>query len=121
MLTGPGFGYDVTERDIDYEFDVDFRSTGMLLDWHPFIGTLLREWGVYNGKELDAEAKMQRELENEDTIYTSDEIGIRDGDVDFSDFALYLGIGWYSTIGKVHRGGILVDVCALYLGTSNVT
>ena len=121
LINGLGFSYDVAVDDIDYKFDIDLQSAGVLLDWHPFDGAFyLSAGGMYNGKELDAQAKTQGELEIGDTLYSFDEIGILNGDVDFDDFAPYLGIGWSSNMGRAARWGILIDVGVLYLGTSHV-
>ena len=122
LVNGLGFSYDVKVDDIDYEFDIDLRSAGVLLDWHPFNGGFyVSAGGLYNGNELDAKAKMQGDLEIGDTIYSFEEVGILDGKVDFDDFAPYIGIGWCANIGTANRWGILVDIGVLYLGSSNVT
>ena len=114
------FSDDGDVDDIDYDFDIDLFSAGVLLDWHPFNGGFHLSGGLlYSENDLDAKASTNQEFEIGNTTYTSEEIGILRGEIEFSDFAPYLGIGWGNPVGKKRRWKILFDIGVIYLGSSD--
>jgi hypothetical protein len=115
------YDYDGTKDDIDYNIDLNLLSVSALLDWHPFQGSFRISGGaLYNGNDIDLDAKTAATYQIGDTTYTSANIGNLTGNVDFNDIAPYLGIGWDTTFGKSKKFGFLMELGAIYQGTPKV-
>jgi len=115
------YDYDGTKDDIDYNLDLNLLSVSALLDWHPFQGSFRISGGaLYNGNDIDMDAKTAATYQIGDTTYTSANIGNLTGNVDFNDIAPYLGIGWDTTFGKSKKFGFLFELGAIYQGTPKV-
>jgi hypothetical protein len=117
------FEYDFngTKDDIDYDFDVTLLSVSALLDWHPFKGSFRVSGGVmYNGNDIDADARSSATYEIGNTTYQASQVGNLTGDIDFNDVAPYAGIGWDTSFGKSGRFGLLVDLGVMYQGSPEV-
>jgi hypothetical protein len=117
------FTYDDTwtKDDIDYNYDLNLLSVSALLDWHPFKGSFRISGGaLYNGNDIDLDAKTVATYQIGGTTYTSANIGNLTGNVDFNDIAPYLGIGWDTTFGKSKKFGFLLELGAIYQGSPEV-
>jgi len=113
---------DLTESDVDYEADLELKSAGLLLDWHPFSGVFRVSLGAYwNGNEITATGKPSGGTYTLNGVtYSSAEVGSLNGQIDFESFAPYLGIGWASA-PKAGRGMTFsFDLGVLYQGEPNV-
>ena len=112
------YDYTGTEDDIEYDFDLDLMSLGLFLDWHPFMGSFRFTGGVmYNGNSLDAEAEPSVTYEIGDQTYTVSEIGTLNGEIDFNDFAPYVGLGWNTAFGKDRNWGFIFELGVMFQGS----
>lgn len=115
------YSYSGTEDDIEYDFDLNLMSLPVLLDWHPFQGSFRISGGaIYNGNDLEANAKTSATLDIGDSTYTGAQIGTLKGKIDFDDIAPYLGIGWDTSFGKDKSFGFLFELGAIYQGSPKV-
>lgn len=113
---------DITDTDVDYNSDLKLRSAGLLLDWHPFSGVFRVSAGAFwNGNEATATGRPTNGtyVINGQT-YTSAQIGSLNGQIDFSEVAPYLGIG-FGSAPKAGRGMTFsFDLGVFYQGEPNV-
>ncbi len=123
-----GFNYwsmesDITESNVEYELDIDLMSISLLLDWHPLNnGFRLSIGALYNGNEFDATGKPTGgNYAINDSTYTAAQIGTLSTSIDFEDFAPYIGIGYRNAVGKSKRWNFVMDLGAMYQGSSDVT
>lgn len=115
------YGYSGTEDDIEYDFDLNLMSLSALLDWHPFKGSFRISGGaIYNGNDIDANAKSSETFDIGDSTYTGAELGTLKGKIDFKDIAPYLGLGWDTSFGKNKSFGFLFELGAIYQGLPKV-
>ena len=88
---------DQTIDDIDYQAELDFSSTALYLDWHPFEGTFHLTLGYINSSNaLNASATPSTGLdpvEIGDRLYNPSDIGQLDSTVKFGS-GPYAGLGW---------------------------
>ena len=113
---------DVTESDIDYKADLELKTAGLLLDWHPFSGVFRVTAGAYwNGNEASATGRPTGgTYEINGVTYNAADIGSMNGQIDFDSVAPYFGIGWASA-PKAGRGiTFSVDLGVLYQGEPTV-
>jgi hypothetical protein len=95
-FNGISFDRDIRETDVEYATDIDLRTAGLLLDWHPG-GYAFR----INGQD-----------------YAAADVGSLDGTIDFKAAAPYVGIG-FGNAGK--RGfKFTIDIGALYQSAPRV-
>ena len=100
----------------EYEGELDLRSMGMVVDWHPFWGAFRMSGGAFlNGSRLSASTQGMA-------------LGIGEGEYDadlsfrmeFKKAAPYLGIGWTSG-----RGGdgltFTTDIGALFRASPRIS
>jgi len=116
------YDQDITVSDVHYNAELDLRSAGVLLDWHPFSGAFRVSAGAYwNGNEASATARATGgTYEIDGTTYISAEVGSLDGKIDFPSVAPYLGIG-FGSAPKAGRGmSFSFDLGVLYQGEPNV-
>jgi hypothetical protein len=91
--------YDMTEDQIDYRFDSDFKSVSALVDWHPFKGVFRVSAGyVANSSSFQGTGTPQSGATYDigGTTYTATEVGTLGAAVDFTG-GPYVGIGWGSS------------------------
>jgi len=113
---------DLTESDVDYSGEIDLKSAGLLLDWHPFSGVFRVSLGAYwNGNEATAVGRPTGgTYEINGTTYASAEIGSLNGQVDFPSVAPYLGLGFGSAPKAGSGLSFSFDVGVLYQQEANV-
>jgi hypothetical protein len=99
---------------IDYDFDLDFKTVGILANWHPFSGSFRLTAGVYqNDNEMGLSASLPA---GEDVGgYTTTGSETLAGKLSFASSATYLGIGWGSQ--PTSSFGMNFDIGALYQGS----
>jgi len=103
------------EGDVDYDIDLKWQSTALLLDWHPGGGSFHLTAGyMLNGNKLDMRAKPTSTYTIGDTTYTQAEVGTLTGTVDMDD-GPYIGLGWGNAARKGF--GFSVELGALYQGS----
>jgi opacity protein-like surface antigen len=115
-------GYDFTESDVEYKAELELRSAGVLLDWHPFSGVFRVSGGAYwNGNKATATARPTGgTYEINGQTYNSTDIGSLNGKIDFPSVAPYLGIG-FGSAPKAGRGMTFsFDLGMLYQREPNV-
>ncbi len=120
------FTYDYTGDvdGIEYDVDLELLSVSALLDWHPFRGSFRISAGaMYNGNEMDANGRPGPGATYEigDTTYSAADVGTLDGNIDFNEFAPYVGLGWDTSFGKKNAFGFLFEIGAMFQGSPNVT
>ena len=113
---------DFTESDVDYSADLELKSAGLLLDWHPFSGVFRVSAGAYwNGNEATATGRPTGgTYEINGVTYNAADIGSLNGQIDFESVAPYFGIG-FASAPKAGRGMTFsFDLGVLYQGEPNV-
>ena len=112
------YDYDGTEDDIDYDFELQLMTFSVFLDWHPFKGSFRLTGGVmYNGNELDAKAKSATTFDIGDNTYPGNQVGTLTGEIDFNDFAPYVGLGWNTAFGKDGHWGFTFELGVMFQGS----
>lgn len=123
-LQANALSYDehITESDVDYSADLELKSAGLLLDWHPFSGVFRVSAGAYwNGNEIAATGRPTgTTYVINGTSYNSAEVGSLNGQIEFESVAPYLGIG-FASAPKAGRGMTFsFDLGVLYQREPNV-
>jgi hypothetical protein len=108
--------FDKKKAGNEYKGEVDLRSVGLVLDWHPFWGAFRVSGGAFlNNNRLSASTE---------GVDLGIGLGEYDADLnfrmDFAKTAPYLGIGWTSGRG---RGGLsfTADIGALIRSAPRVS
>ena len=121
LVNGFAVRHDFELDEIDYEVDIDLFSLGLLLDWYPFSKGFYLSGGLFfNGNKLDATAEIQDELEIGNRLYTFEEVGELDGNIDFASLAPYAGLGWRNHLGSNQRWALLFDAGVILQSNSEV-
>jgi len=119
-INGASYSDSSTEEGIDYDYDVDLLTAGLLLDYYPMGNEFRVSAGAYyNANEFALNAQA-----NNGTYTiggnTYDARGVAlNGTIDFDEFAPYIGIGWGNST-KQAGWGFSVDVGVMYQGEPNV-
>jgi hypothetical protein len=111
---------EITEADVTYDADLDLRTGGLLLDWHPGGGVFRLSAGAYyNGNEGALTGKPTGgTFEFNGVTYPASAVGSLTGEATFEHLAPYVGIG-FSNAGK--KGWkFAVDLGALYQNSPQV-
>lgn len=120
MLTYIGIDADLEEDDIDYEAEFSSANFGAVLEWHPFAGGFRVSGGLVGtnfGFDLLSENGQQSYDIGNDTY--SGDLQL-EGDVEFSNVAPYLAVGWSSDLDDygLYLG---VELGVLYVGSPNLS
>ena len=116
------YNHDTTKSDVDYKAELELRSAGVLLDWHPFSGVFRVSGGAYwNGNKATVTGRPTgNTYQINGQPYSSAEIGSLSGKIDFPSVAPYLGVGLASA-PKAGRGMTFsFDLGVLYQREPNV-
>lgn len=111
------FSFDSTISDINYDFENDFNSLSLLLDWHPFGSSFFLSGGVYfNNNSISVDGTV------DGNIIASEisRLVSLSGDVEFQPVAPYAGLGWRSNNAET-GWGIALDMGVLFQGAPDVT
>ncbi len=109
-----------TQEGIEYDFDLELVTAGLLLDYYPMDNEFRVSAGAYyNGNEftLDAKASGGTYTIGGNT-YDARGVSLK-GLVDFDELAPYIGIGWGNSTKKA-GWGFSVDLGVMYHGEPNV-
>ncbi len=119
-LNGSSLGFDAEESGIDYEFDFEFDSLYLGVDFHPLATPLRLSLGLLrNDNELTALSRVSENVTVGGTTYTPEEVGTLRGAVTFDDTATYAGVGWdWSRDGRGF--GVSFDLGVLSQGEPGV-
>ena len=100
-----------------YKGKLELATFGLLLDWHPFDnGFRVSGGAILNRNELNARATSEN-LKLGDANYGRGEV---DADVDFRNFAPYLGVGYDGGRGK--KGfSFFAEAGAMFQGKARLT
>ncbi len=116
------YNHDTTKSDVDYKAELELRSAGVLLDWHPFSGVFRVSGGAYwNGNKATVTGQPTGGSYTINGMpYTAAEIGSLSGHVGFPSVAPYLGFG-FGSAPKAGRGiSLSFDLGVLYQREPNV-
>ncbi len=106
------------EGDVDYDIDMKWQSTALLLDWHPGGGSFRLTAGyMLNGNKLEMTAKPTSNYTIGDQTYTLAQVGTLTGTVDM-DNGPYVGLGWGNAGTKGF--GFSFELGAIYQGSPKV-
>lgn len=116
------YSFDSTLSNIDYEFEPEFNSFSLLLDYHPFGGSFFLSGGVYfNNNSVGVTGSAPDSLvpaAYSDFAFLTNEVSIS-GDVEFRPVAPYAGLGWRSNSGET-GWGVAVELGVLFQGAPDV-
>jgi len=106
------------EGDVDYDIDMKWQSTALLLDWHPGGGSFRLTAGyMLNGNKLEMTAKPTSQYTIGDNTYNLGDVGTLTGTVDM-DNGPYVGLGWGNASKKGF--GFSFELGAIYQGSPKV-
>ena len=111
------FSFDSTISDINYDFETDFNSLSLVLDWHPFGNSFFLSGGAYfNNNSISVDGTV------DDKIISSEisRLVSISGDVEFQPVAPYAGLGWRSNNAET-GWGVAFDIGVLFQGAPDVT
>ncbi|MCI5147003.1 MAG: hypothetical protein D3923_16145 [Candidatus Electrothrix sp. AR3] len=118
------FDVDTTISQVDYIFEPTFHTGSLMLDVHPFANAFHLTAGIYlNDNEMDIQGTYRKDLIPEEfSRYAGlvDQAKIK-GQVEFDNFAPYLGIGWTSNHDSLYGLGINMDLGIMFQGAAEVT
>lgn len=115
------YSYDGSTSSVDYDFKLKLKTIDALLDWYPWAGGFRVTSGVvYNGNKITANARPTAAgtYTLNGNTYTAANAGSLNGQIDFRNFAPYLGIGWGNAAGA-DKGGFSFssDIGVLFQGS----
>ena len=121
--TGNFFSYDLDEtvEGIDYNLDLDLMTAGALIELHPFQTGFHFALGAFyndNSAGLDAVAGAGSQI-GSFTVPGGQSVGLR-GDLDFDEFAPYLGLGWDRTFTSRSNWSVSFQAGVLFQSEPNV-
>lgn len=94
-INGAKVGFDGVESGIDYEFDLDWDSISVAVDFHPARSPLRLTAGLLsNDNSLSGVSRPADDVTIGGTVYTPAEVGTLRGEVAFDKTAPFAGIGW---------------------------
>lgn len=116
--------YAATKEQINYNLDLNLKSYGVLVDWHPMAGSFRVTAGYFSNKNAIGAAATPDASGNytiNGNTYTASQVGTLSGAIGFNSSAPYFGIGW-STVGTKDTGlGFEFDLGALLQGSPTAT
>lgn len=117
------FDVEVSDDDLDYDGDVTLGGIGPLLDYHPFRNGFRASVGLlYALNEFDGTAKCDKascDVGNATgVILPGDRV---DGNVDYTGFAPYVGLGWGNAVAEDGRWSFSFDIGALFTGSPDIS
>ncbi|MDX1454474.1 MAG: hypothetical protein R3217_03375 [Gammaproteobacteria bacterium] len=102
--------YEETQDDITYDFDAEFDSTHLFLDYHPFAGMFRITGGIVdNDSTFIGTGTSSGTYTLNGVSYTGAEVGTLSAGFGLQEQGTYLGVGWASA-PKSSGLGFSVDV-----------
>lgn len=121
------FNHDMSKRSgmVDYDLKGKLRTADVLFDWYLQEGSVFHLTGglVYNNNRFDAIGKPDAAggFTLNGTRYTSADVGVLTGTIDFRKAAPYFGIGWGNALkDNGSHWQFSGDLGAFYQGDANV-
>ncbi|HZW23352.1 hypothetical protein [Noviherbaspirillum sp.] len=115
------YSFDGSTSNVDYDFKLKLKTLDALLDWYPAGGAFRFTGGVvYNGNKITANGRPTAAgtYTLNGNTYTAASAGTLNGQVDFRNFAPYLGIGWGNAVAGDKAGfGFNADLGVLLQGS----
>lgn len=116
--------FDKTSNGIDYKVKGKLQTVDILFDWYLREGSPFRLTGglVYNGNQGDVRANPNQlgKYTLNGTSYSTADVGILSGRIDYRKAAPYLGIGWGNALAPSSRWSVNTDLGFFYQGNPNV-
>jgi hypothetical protein len=113
-----------TSNLVDYDLKGKLQTFDILFDWYLTEGSSFHLTGgvLYNGNKFDAKARPNGAgafTLNGHTYSTAD-VGLLTGSIDYRKAAPYVGIGWGNALAPSSRWTSNVDLGVFYQGNPNV-
>jgi hypothetical protein len=123
-VNGFNHDFDKTSGGVDYKIKGSLRTADILFDWYLNSDSSFHVTGgvVYNNNKLNATAgagALGKYTLNGHT-YTTADVGVLSGRVDYRKAAPYLGIGWGNALDQSKKWNFNADLGAFYQGHPNV-
>jgi hypothetical protein len=118
------YSYNDTASNVDYDLKLKLQTLDALLDWYPTESQFRVTGGVsYNGNKIDINAhpSAAATYNFNGVTYTAAQVGSVNGNIDFRNFAPYLGIGWGNALAKDKGWGFAADLGVLFQGKPSAT
>jgi len=121
-FNGANYSYSGSTSDVNYDFKLKLQTIDALLDWYPMSGSFHLSAGLFhNGNKISSVAKAT--TNGSYTIngnsYSTSEVGVVDGAVEFKSAVPYLGLGWGNPVGREKGWGFTSDMGMIFQGTPN--
>jgi hypothetical protein len=117
------YSHDVTSSDMNYSGHLNLRNAALLADFHPFAGTFRLTAGAVlnkNAFSLDGKPAAGTTYTSDGHTYTAQAGDSVNANVDFKNFAPYIGIGWGNN--DMEPGlHFTADLGAMYQGSPTST
>ena len=114
-----GLDADETDGGINYNYDLDWNSYGLLVDWHPFGGGFRFSAGYYiNNNEITGTANGTNFTVG-NTTYAGT-VGLK-STIAFDSSAPYFGLGWGNAAEKGDTLSFMFEIGALLQGSPKVS
>ena len=106
---------------VNYDYDFEFSSNSLLIDWHMFDGSFrLTTGALINDNQIHAQSDIDGlTLNVGDNTFTRAEVGRLEGDIGFDSYAPYLGFGWGRAIADGFS--VVFDLGVVYQGQPEVS
>ena len=119
-INGSGYSFDQSESGIDYDFELDWDSISVAVDFHPTSGALRITGGLMkNDNGLSALSSISNDVTVGGTTYTPAEVGTMSAVAAFDGTAPFLGIGW--DWSRTKRVGVALDLGIVSQGSPQVS
>lgn len=119
-VNGANYGFQEEASDVEYDFDINWDSTSLAVDFYPGKRALHLTAGVLdNGNGLDAVGITTGPVEIGDTVYPPALVGQLTGKISYEGTSPFLAVGWDWSRGK--RAGFALDLGLLDQGVPKVT
>jgi len=116
--------FNKTSNLVDYAVKGKLQTVDVLFDWYLRDGSPFHLTGglVYNGNQFDVNARVSQlgSITLNGTRYSSADVGILSGRVDYRKAAPYLGIGWGNALAQSKHWSFSADLGAFFQGNPNV-
>ncbi len=114
-----GLDDDDVDGGINYNYDLDWNTIGILVDWHPFTGGFRLSAGYFiNNNEITGTGS-GTDIDVGNTTY-SGTVSLK-STISFRSSAPYFGVGWGNAVEKDNRLSFMVEFGALLQGSPDVS
>ncbi len=116
--------YEVNEKDVKYNFDVDLQDILLTADWHPWSGSFKAVGGIIvNNSNMDGDIipnidgdTIDFTFNGIDYSYKVSELGSISTLAEFDPIAPYVGIGWDTSFNKDSGFGFVANIGLAFQG-----